>query len=220
MRTVKRYNVFNNIHKALRSMLFDLQSKIQQTDFTELKADKVIAEMERVLYFYDEHADHEDRFILAHIVHQEPQLTEELEKDHVIDHNLSADLRQFISNWRQAKSVEEKELSGKQIFYALNEFIAFNLYHMNKEENQLLLALWKHFSDKEILRMEQQIMASIDPQVLMEESRWMMRSINNAEILEWMDGIKVSAPAPVYEVFLQMAADELPQVRFRELKFN
>ena len=71
-----------------------------------------------------------------------------------------------------------KELSGNQLFLTLNEFIAFNLYHMNKEESLLLLALWKHFSDEEIRQMEQAIMAVIDPQVLLEESRWMMRSIS------------------------------------------
>ena len=216
----KRYNVFNNIHKALRSMLFNVQMKMQQTDFCTPEANSMITELEKVLHYYDEHADHEDKYLLANIEQREPQITAELEKDHVVDHELSDNLRNQINRWKEGKDASERQDAAQEIFYALNDFVAFNLYHMNKEERQLLPLLWKHYTDMEIIGMEQQIIASINPQTLMDESRWMMRSISNHEIREWLGGVKMGAPEPVYHAFVQMAHEELPANRFAALQLN
>ena len=213
-----RYNVFNNIHKGLRGMLFTTQLQIQQTDFASAEALTVVNELENVLHYFDEHADHEDRFILANILEQEPQIAKELENDHVIDHNLSEQLRGHIAIWKAAATNSEKENAGRQLFYSFNEFIAFNLYHMNKEENQLLLLLWKHFTDEQIHGMEQQILASINPEVLMAESRWMMRSLSCSEIAGWLEGIRMGAPKPVYDLYMQMAREELCAERLAQVE--
>ncbi len=215
----KRYNVFNNIHKGLRAMLFSIQMKWQQTDFTSPEAAAMVANLETVLYYYDEHADHEDNFILSKIIQQEPQIAAALEEDHVVDRELSQNLRGLLNQWKDASS-EAKEAASDSIFYALNEFIAFNLYHMNKEETILLPLLWKHFNDMEILGMQDNIIASINPEILIEESRWMMRSISNPEIQEWLGGVKVNAPDFVFDSFVKMAAEELPAERFTALQLS
>lgn len=176
MNSYKRYNVFNNIHKGLRGMLFDTQLKIQQTDFNQPEAAAVIEQLETALFYFDEHADHEDRYLLANIATLEPLIFMELENDHVVDHHLSEQLRGGIANWKKAALPKDRELAGRQIFYAVNEFIAFNLYHMNKEENQLLVLLWKHFTDDQIIAMEQELVQSINPEVLIAERRWLFCS--------------------------------------------
>lgn len=216
----KRYNVFNNIHKGLRAMLFSIQMKWQQTDFTAPEAASMIANFENVLYYYDVHADHEDNFILSKIIQQEPQIAAALEEDHIVDHELSQNLRGLLNQLKDASSDEAKKAVGDAIFYTLNEFIAFNLYHMNKEETILLPLLWKHFTDLEILGMQDNIIASINPEILIEESRWMMRSISNPEIKEWLGGVKMTAPDFVFNSFVKMAAEELPAERFTALQLS
>lgn len=220
MTNTKRYNVFNNIHKGLRTMLFSIQIKWQQTDFTSPEAAATITSLETVLYYYDEHANHEDKFILLNIVQQEPKIAAALEEDHIVDHELSRKLRNMLSQLKEASSNEAKEAAAAAVFYALNEFIAFNLYHMNKEETILLPLLWKHFSDADVLSMEQRIIASINPEVLIEESRWMMRSINNPEIAAWLGDVKKGAPDFVYSSFVQMASEELATERFAALQLS
>ena len=220
MNNTKRYNVFKNIHKGLRTMLFSTQMKWQQTDFTSPEAASMVANLETVLYYYDQHAGHEDHFILSKIIQQEPQIAAALEDEHVVDHELSQNLRSLLNHWKDASSNETRESAAAAVFYALNEFIAFNLYHMNKEETILLPLLWKHFSDAEILGMQDNIVASINPEILIEESRWMMRSISDTEIQEWLGGVKMSAPDFVYNTFMQMAAEELPAERFIALQIS
>lgn len=220
MNNTKRYNVFKNIHKGLRTMLFSTQMKWQQTDFTSPEAASMVAKLETVLYYYDQHANHEDQFILSKIIQQEPQIAAALEEEHVVDHELSQNLRSLLNRWRDSSTNEARESAAAAVFYALNEFIAFNLYHMNKEETILLPLLWKHFSDAEILGMQDNILASINPEILIEESRWMMRSISDTEIQEWLGGVKMSAPDFVYNSFIQMAAEELPAERFTTLQIS
>ena len=220
MNNTKRYNVFKNIHKGLRTMLFSTQMKWQQTDFTSPEAASMVANLETVLYYYDQHAGHEDHFILSKIIQQEPQIAAALEEEHVVDHELSQNLRSLLNHGKDAASNETREAAAAAVFYALNEFIAFNLYHMNKEETILLPLLWKHFSDAEILGMQDNILASINPEILIEESRWMMRSISDTEIQEWLGGVKMSAPDFVYNTFMQMAAEELPAERFIALQIS
>lgn len=99
-----RYNVFNQIHKGLRAMLFDTALNLQKADLSSVAAEGVIGQLHQTLEFFDEHAEHEDRFILPHIEKHNPQLIEELEKDHEIDHRLSHTLFQRVEEWKTAGS--------------------------------------------------------------------------------------------------------------------
>lgn len=210
---VQRYNVFNQIHKGLRGMRYNTALRLQQTDFSQPEALDVVNQLEQILIYFDEHADNEDRFILPHIRKHNAQLIDELEKDHDIDHHLTQTLFDHIREWKAADLPAQQEAISQRIAFAFSEFIAFNLYHMNKEENVLMYLLWKHYTDEEIRQMEDQILHSIPPQTLLAESRWMMRSINNKEVIRWLSGIKHGAPAEVFETFLQMANEELPTNR-------
>lgn len=81
----QRYNVFNQIHKGLRGMLYDTALRLQRTDFSGPEASQAIEPLHQVLLFFDDHADHEDRFILPHIRKHNAPLLDELEKEHEID---------------------------------------------------------------------------------------------------------------------------------------
>ncbi len=209
-----RYNVFNQIHKGLRALLYDTALGIQQTDFEEDAAAKTVRAVELVVDLFDEHAHHEDTCLLPMLVKVNPELVAEFENEHVIDHQLSDNLREQIKGWRRAGLCGERVAYGKAIFYAFNEFIAFNLHHMNKEENILLYTLWKHYTDEDLQAAQQAIIASITPETMMVESRWMMRALSNGEILQWLGEVKQGAPAEVFDMFLGMAEEELAPARW------
>jgi hypothetical protein len=216
---LRRYNVFNQIHKGLRLMMFNTGTAIQQTDFTDVdQAAPIIQQLEEVLNFFDQHADHEDTYILSNVTIHNSVLVDELEQDHGDDHSLVQNLLHHIFNWKLAKDKEAMRKAGEQIHYLFNDFIAFNLYHMNKEERALNEVLWKNYSDLQILGMEQEILNSISPEDLIAESKWMMRAINNEEVIEWILGVKNGAPAEVYNTFLNMAKQELPEKRWSKIR--
>ncbi|MDO1450259.1 hemerythrin domain-containing protein [Rhodocytophaga aerolata] len=215
---MQRYNSFNLIHKGLRAMLYDTALAIQHTDFTNpAETLPTLEKVENTLYFFDEHADHEDRFILPAIEKHNKKLVDNFEKEHVTDHRLAADLRNLKQVLNSTLDPESRYAIGRQIFFLFNAFVAFNLEHMNREEDQLNKVLWEHYTDEEILTIEQNIVNSISPDELFEESKWMMRGINNAEVISWLRGVKMEAPEFIFQSILQLARQELPETRWNEI---
>jgi hypothetical protein len=209
----KRYNLFSAIHKGLRRMLFEVQLRMQQADFADPAAEEVLLELERLLGYYEQHGEHEDKYIFPHLTAHAPHLVDTLTDDHQADKVLTAGIHANITRFRDAKYADDREAAGRATLFLFNEFIAYNLTHMNKEETELLELLWLHYSDAEIMLMEKHIVDSIAPDILMEESRWMVRSMSNPEIRNWLTGLKMHAPQPVYETFLALAQQELPKER-------
>jgi hypothetical protein len=148
------------------------------------------------------------------VMKHDAALAAEFEKDHEVDHKLTEELRDSISTFEQAASSEDKIRLGQKIFYAFNEFIAFNLYHMNKEENVLLYALWSNYSDAELMDMSHRIVASIAPDVMKIEAEWMLRSMSNDEIVVWMKGVQMGATEEMYLQLVGAAQHILPQERW------
>lgn len=215
----QRFNIFNLIHKALRHMLYDTALKIQRNDFTSTEETlPVIGQLELLLTYFDEHAKHEDAFILPAITKYDERLVREFESEHEEDHRLTEDLRAFITQWKLETHASPRLIWGQKIFYSFNRFVAFNLNHTNKEEKILNGLLWQHYSDQELMTIEQKIIQGIQPEILLAESRWMMRSINRKEIFEWLGGIKHGAPEEVFKVFSQIAQEELPAAMWQEVK--
>ena len=63
---MKRYNIFNQVHKGLRALLHETILKLQQTDFTDAEdAEEAVEQVQTVLALFDEHAHTEDSFILS-----------------------------------------------------------------------------------------------------------------------------------------------------------
>lgn len=110
----QRYNVFNQIHKGLRGMLYDTALRLQQTDFSQPKASKAIESLHQVLLFVDDHPEHEDRFILPHIHKHSAQLVDEFEKEHEVDHRLTQTLFEYIPEWKATDSASQREAIGNR----------------------------------------------------------------------------------------------------------
>ena len=213
----QRYNVFNQIHKGLRALLYDTALCIQQTDFNTPAAQQTVDKVMLVVDLFDEHANHEDAHLLPLAEIHNPRLVEEFESEHEVDHRLSQALRDHATAWDAAATENEKIMHGQALFYSFNEFIAFNLYHMNKEENVLQLNLWKHYTDNDLHMAERAIIESIQPEILITESRWMMRSLSANEIIQWLKGIQFGAPAEVFNMYLGMAQEEVSPERWQKI---
>lgn len=214
-----RYNIFNQIHKGLRAMLYDTALRIQQTDFSqEEQAVPTIQQLEKVLAFFDKHADHEDEYILPAIRKHARLLVEELESEHATDRSLSLSLGKHIRDLLIAQHADAKKKAGLHMLYDFNSFIAFNLYHMNKEELLFNQVLWEHYTDEEIFLINHALVATVPPDEVMALSRWMMRGINNEEAIGWLNGVKNNAPAEAFGVFMTLAEEELAPERLKDVQ--
>ncbi len=210
-----RYNSFNQVHKGLRALLYETALKIQQTDMSQAEAaEPVISQIEEVLFLFESHAHGEDHYFNEPLEKTNPEVAMLFEKEHVEDHRLANVLSSLIASYKQATTSPARAERGKHLFYAFNEFIAFNLYHMNKEEIELNAALWDRYSDSEIKSIEQTLVQNIPPQKMAQYAKWMIRGINDKELIHWLDEVRRFAPPPVFEMLLAIAEVELSQQRF------
>ena len=207
-----RFNGFNQIHKALRTLMFDTIMQVQQVDLSDVEASRpAIEQVELLLDHMDDHADHEDHFILHPAESHAPDLICEFESEHVIDLRLSSQLMEKIAAYRAS---EDRLAAGREVYYALNAFVAFNLQHMNKEEQVLNEVLWQHYSDGELLSFVRNIQQSIAPEKAAVTMKWMIKGMNNVELLQWFKAVQAEAPAPVYQMLLGAARELLTQDRW------
>jgi hemerythrin-like domain-containing protein len=208
--SVARYNVFNQIHKGLRALLFDTALKLQQTDFNDEAATSAIFDqIQRVLWLFHGHADTEDNMVLPLIEKKAPVVAADFEKEHETDHLLAVAIQKAMQRYEQLSSQEERTDAGTAVLIALNEFVAFNLSHMNREETLLNPILWQHYTDEQLVSLTQEIVIKTPQHKNELYSRWMLKGLGMQEIVGWYRNIQATAPHFVFEQFCFMAEEEL-----------
>jgi hypothetical protein len=211
---MNRYNVFYQIHKALRALLYDTGTQLQQTDFINTgERNAAISRLEEVVAMFESHAEKEDSYILPVLEQYEPSVTSLFAEEHVQDHALGEQLNSLLLRARQRLTGEEFIQLGSSINKTFTEFTVFNLNHMAKEEIILNELLWRYYSDEEIHGITEKILASIEPRFLQLASYWMVRGLSNNEIIFWLQQMKGKVPEQAFDGLIQLINAELPDER-------
>ena len=207
---MQRYNIFFPVHKGLRALLCETAQLLQQTNFSdEDETTDAIDRVKTVISVFEAHASKEDNYVFAAIDAYEPSVVDAFEQEHEEDHALGQALQNWVTAIEYAKAPSAKQTLGEELTKSFIQFMVFNLRHMAKEEQVINPLLWRYYSDEELHGITQKILASIPPQEGAYFSRWMVRGLNNAEILGWLKGVKDSAPQPVFQSLLGIAEEEL-----------
>jgi hypothetical protein len=216
---MQRFNVFLLIHKGLRAYMYDVSAGLQHTDFANATGfPHSLEKLGQLLEVFDKHAHHEDNYIFSMLANCNPQLREEMEQEHVTDHALSTALRDLMAAYATATDSKEKGAIGSRICYTYNDFIAFNLTHLNKEEIVVNESLWKHYTDADILEANMRMLSTLSAEDMKTSAVWMMRGCNNTEINGWLSNVKRQAPPAVLAMLLGIAEQELPAQRFEAIQ--
>lgn len=212
---MNRYNSFYFIHKALRAMLYHTALTLQKTDFADnAQTADALANVNNVLFAFDRHAHHEDNFIIPAVAACEPELAASFEQEHEEDHRLAGYLKNLLNIFDNTYFAEEKSICGSAIIKSFTEFLVFNLEHMAKEEMLLNQALWKHYTDEQIMEKHRQLLATIPPAEMQSSAKWIMRAISTADAVNWLKQVKATAPEFVFSNLLYTAQEELTELQF------
>jgi hypothetical protein len=217
--TMQRYNIFYQLHKGLEALLYDTAKMIQQTAFCQPAEGKYALEkIDNLLYLFSEHASLEDTHLLPVLRPFDEIAIRNLEKDHQCGRLAIARLKGLMQTYEQAVSGAEKAELGKSIASAFRELLVSALKHMALEEEVLNTILWCRFTDAEIFVMEQNILSHIPQDELTTYSLWMIRGMNNHEIIAWLKTIEKTAVGPVFQLLFTMAENELSAIRWQKIQ--
>jgi len=89
-----------------------------------------------------------------------PGWLKKFEKEHNEDITLGNRVKNLLNIYRNIYFTEERVVRDGAINKAFVEFMVFNLEHMAKEEILLNQALWKHYTDEQLVELNQKTCCS------------------------------------------------------------
>ncbi|MGP8158814.1 MAG: hemerythrin domain-containing protein [Thermoplasmata archaeon] len=198
-------DLFTPIHKAIRSMIYSLGGRLQTVDLADKAASAaVLADLQHefanavsatcVLCLLHSHAGSEETGIFPSMQPIDAGMIRMLLDDH---HEIR---RRLIALTKMADELgtvdlpERRTELGVRINREANEFFAFYLAHMNKEEVTIVPAMKEHFTDDQMRAMQGAIMGAMPPERLANYLRWMLPSLSLGELTGMMVGVKHGAP--------------------------
>lgn len=197
-----RVDIYLRIHKALRACMADTLLWLGRLDCADPRevAD-AMAQVRGIADFCAGHLRHEDDFVHPALEAARPGAARAIEDEHVHHTADCARLAQLADAIEQAGAAERQPLAN-QLYRALALFLAESLAHMDVEETANNAILWGGYDDGQLMDIEHAIVASLSDQERAITMRWMLPALNPGELLAMLEGVRASAPAPVFDAML------------------
>ena len=218
---LRKTDLFTFIHKSIRSMIYNAASKLQTADFTDEKEVKILlVSLRNDLDLLHEHAVNEDNIIFPEIANEEPQMIELLNEEHKKLESKLNGILALIEKIEHSNSVEERVRLGNSLNSLFNDFIADYLAHMNHEEATVLEASFKYLTDEELIAIRTRIQSNVPPDRYKVWMNWMLRSLNNSELIGLLGSMKTGAPSNVFQNILDITKSVIDSERWLKMKLS
>ncbi len=200
-----RLDLYRNVHKGIRVMLFDLVQKSGRTDFTDLTAvAKLRADVRDIFELLESHAHNEDTYAMPLVRNANPALAREFAEAH---EDQEARLPGLLAALEAIDtSSHDAERQGHAFVVQLSRVAGELLTHMADEEIEINAVLWDAYSDEELHAAEQRLVSSIPPAKMERYLRWMLPAMNPSERADFL----AMLPPPVFTFVRQLAKQVLP----------
>ena len=209
-------------------MIYELGKELQTTDFTDeratevmvsrLKQDLAFASSACTICLLHEHAGLEDQYVFPDVRSFEPEMIDTLLGEHREAVRKIAGLWKIADELKTLKNREERIEMGEKLNRTANDLFAFYLTHLNREESTLVPAMWKHFTDEQIIAMRTNVIRSLTPERAAQWNSWLFPSLNINELTGMFMELKKGAPAPVFQNLTRMAEKALGEDRWAAVK--
>lgn len=206
-----RYNMYSNIHRALRAHMAETLTAVGRTDSADdAQLEQTLVQVDDLLELCAAHLDHEDRFVHAAMEARRPGSAHKTATDHVHHVESIAALRREIERIRGG-GAECRTYRLEALYHQLSAFVAENFEHMLIEESYNNAVLWDCYSDAEIHGIEQELVASIPPEKNAQILGLMVPAISAPEREALLGHIRAAAPREAFEGLLAMLLPRLPE---------
>lgn len=204
MDNTERLDLYRNIHKGIRAMLFALVQKSGRTDFADAEAvARLVAEARDVFELLEAHAHIEDRFAMPVVHAAAPELAKAFAAAHA---EQEAQLPELLAALESIDPAAPDAARKGHLWQVRFSRIAGELLtHMADEELELNPALWAAKTDAELHDLEQRLVGSIPPEKLARHLLWMLPALNGPERASFFGKL----PAPVFGFVREVARQVL-----------
>lgn len=206
---MNRFDLYTTIHKGVRRALFETALTVAATDFSDATQSAITCSgVRRLIDFLDEHAAHEDDAILPELVRCAPELHADMRSEHTKLDGLQREIAALVERIPDAAQGERIAL-GQRLELRLGRLVAAHLNHLCVEETEVNRMLWAHYSDAQLLEIQNRIVASISPERLAEWYSLTLPALNLRERRELLSAMRSGMPAALFEQVTSDARLEL-----------
>ena len=185
----KRFEIYTPIHKGLRRGLPLLALKAGKLDCENHEALHTHWSMayERTHALVELHHTLEERFIHPMLNAKVPGGAEILEEEHHIVTHLLDNLIAYAARLEGEPDRQTLQELGSECYLALNRFIAFFWNHLDREEEQAQPTLWRFYTDAELAKPFNQLLAAQSPDEARANLERILAALNVSDIVAEFD---------------------------------
>jgi hypothetical protein len=183
----------------------------------ELELAQTTQRVLELLEFCASHLKHENDFIHTAIEARASGASEVIAHEHEEHLQHIAQLSAVVAALRACPQPALRQPVADRLYSELALFIADNFQHMHVEETAHNAVLWARYTDAELHEIHDAIVASIPPQELMYEVRWIVPFMNPAQRAEMLKGVRANAPAAAFQAILDTVQPHMSQVEWGKL---
>ena len=214
--TAAAWDVYREIHKAMRFALFGVTTRAGNTDWTDDAAvAALVAEWKDVLLVLSGHHHHEDDFCDALIAQHAPAVRQTLEAAHVVADAGLAHL-DATADALLTTAPDARWAALRSFYLDLADFTATYIAHLRYEEDMVMPVLNESLTDEQLAQVTNDIRMSVPPPEMCIFIRYMAPSMNPAERADMLRGMRL-APPEVFEMFRDAAETCLPTSDYQRL---
>ncbi len=211
------FDLYREVHKGLRSMLFHLTAEVGRTDATEAGRRVHLANRVRVAAgLLHHHHGHEDVFIQPLLEQVAPTLARTIDDGHHEIDGRITDLEQRAGQL-VACHADAAPVVAHSLYRALATFTSTYLAHMDTEEDDVMTALRAARPVDELVALEMELRGAVAPPVMCDFISIMVPAMTPAERTDMLGGMHAGAPAEIFEQFRSATQSVLSPEDYRTL---
>lgn len=213
---MRRFNIFQHSHSALRSLLLDTSLLIQFTDFS--KPEQVQATFDQVTELVlacQRQAEEEARYIIPAISHLHGRVEECFAHDSEQKPSASMKMLNRMNLYEQyAGTPRAARLAASIANTSFQRFAEQVIAGMQLQEELLNPLLWSYYSDDALRQLLMQIEGRQTITEWLSLCTWMMKDMSDEEIVSWLLNVRPTLPLQVFELLLERISGKMPMMRW------
>jgi hypothetical protein len=218
--TKTRFDIYLHVHKGLRAFMVDALTTVGRTD--PFDADEVAAGITQVrdlLEICREHLFTENQFVHTAMEARRRGSACTTANEHV-QHEEAFERLETLLRTIERASGTDLQSKLQSLYQELALFVADNLQHMNVEERENNEVLWSLYTDEELYRIHSEILASLEPETVTLNLRWILPNVSHQERAVILTGLQNAMPIPAFDQVLALIKPHLNDRDLRKLNVS